>query len=423
MLRDVFSTFVAVTQECVKFDANNAKMLSAVGGDQYSTVTQLTYRQVFGAMSLVWLPSKNTPYYFLKEISSCGCLNTQDVVYPAFPQILYYSPELMKLMILSHLEYASNKTNQPYPLPWAPHHLGYWPIANLPYTKQENMPLEQTSWDMLIIAAIAMRQGDDVSWLAPYWPVLESWYKFLHDLLPFPQEQLSTDDFDGPLYNATNLAIKGLAGMAAWGYLYEAYTGDVQGAEDIFKLTAQYAQTMVDYSWVEASDPADSHFMIGYKGSQKDGGDPKSWPMIYNALWLRLLGLNLLPNQQTYLDRMGKWYQSHVLNEFGVPLNSRATYTKDDWMTFLAALYYDSTDKPSDFSNKLFDGYFRWANVTTYRSPISDWTFTDSPRAAGFTNRPVMGAMYAPVLVTQTPQRPNAIIEHANRVFAAVHSK
>ena len=29
-----------------------------------------------------------------------------------------------------------NLTNQPYPLPWAPHHLGTWPIGNLPYTGQ-----------------------------------------------------------------------------------------------------------------------------------------------------------------------------------------------------------------------------------------------------------------------------------------------
>lgn len=38
-----------------------------------------------------------------------------------------------------------NFTNQPYPLPWAPHHLGHWPIADLPYTGQENMPLVSAS--------------------------------------------------------------------------------------------------------------------------------------------------------------------------------------------------------------------------------------------------------------------------------------
>ncbi len=33
-------------------------------------------------------------------------------MYPAFPQILYYSPELMKLQLIPHLEYAMNFTNQ-----------------------------------------------------------------------------------------------------------------------------------------------------------------------------------------------------------------------------------------------------------------------------------------------------------------------
>ena len=87
-----------------------------------------------------------------------------------------------------------NKTNQPYPLPFAPHHLGYWPIADLPYTSQENMPLEESSWDLLIIALIGQAQGGDLTWLQPYWPAIQQWYSFLITLLPFPQEQLSTDE-------------------------------------------------------------------------------------------------------------------------------------------------------------------------------------------------------------------------------------
>jgi hypothetical protein len=56
-------------------------------------------------------------------------------------------------------------------------------------------------------------------------------YDFLVTLLPFPQTQLSTDDFDGVLYNATNLAIKGISSIAAYGYLVETYKGDTQAAE------------------------------------------------------------------------------------------------------------------------------------------------------------------------------------------------
>ena len=144
---------------------------------------------------VVFSPSRNTPWYFLKEISSCGCLQTADVIYPAFPQVLYYAPELARLWIVTHLEYASNMTSQPYPQTFAPHHLGFWPIADLPASRQENMPLEETAWDLLIIAAIAQRQGGDLSWLEPYWPVIQTWYGFLTTLLPFPQTQLSTVSF------------------------------------------------------------------------------------------------------------------------------------------------------------------------------------------------------------------------------------
>jgi hypothetical protein len=102
----------------------------------------------------------------------------------------------------------------------------------------------------------------------------------------------------------------------------------------------------------------------------------------------------------------------------------------------MAATFFDnaSPPAPSAFSNALFRGLFRFANETTSRElvyahapairirthpksaprinytltpnknqtrPLSDWTNTDSPTAVGFSNRPVYGAMYAPVLVTR----------------------
>jgi len=373
---------------------------------------------------VVWSPSRAAPWFFLKEISSCGCLQTADVVYPAFPQVLYYAPELVRLWLVTHLEYAANRTDEPYPLQWAPHHLGYWPIADLPYTNQENMPLEETSWFLLIIAAVAQRQGGDLQWLTPYWPAMETWYGFMNALMPFPQEQLSTDDFDGPLYNATNLAIKGVAAVAAYGYIVEQYTGDSARAAQIYAQAAQYASVMVDYAWL--SNASDSHFMIGYKGSQSDGGVPSSWPMLYNALWLRIFGYtDLLPNQQFYLDSTRDWYMANKLNEYGLPLNSRKTYTKDDWQTFLAATFFtsDSPPAPSAFSTALFDRFFLWANVTTSRDPISDWIETVAPNAIGFEARPVMGALWAPMLVVEGPQLGLGHgAERANEVFRATHA-
>ena len=458
MLAQGWSSAGPVTTLCDDFDAATALKLSAAGGDEYATVAQLTYRQVWAGQMLVFSPVRNSMWYFLKEISSCGCLQTADVIYPAFPQVLYYDPELAKLWMITHLEYAMNRTSEPYPMPWAPHHLGYWPIADLPASRQENMPLEETAWDLLIIAAIAQRQGGDLTWLEPYWPAIQTWYSFLITLLPFPQEQLSTDDFDGPLYNATNLAVKGIASIAAYGYsalrrrgaagadaaaeggalpllssLYppfpaviEKYTGNASAAAEAYATAAAYAKVMVQYSW--NANGTDSHFMIGYVGSQKDGGDPGSWPMLYNALWLRVLGFeDLVP--QALLDTQRDWYAANKMQQYGLPLNSRKLYTKDDWMTFLAATYYthDAAPAPSAFSNALFNGLFRFANETTSREALSDWTNTDSPTAVGFVNRPVYGAMWAPVLVAEGPalglgrlgNPGDESLERASRIFKA----
>ena len=110
--------------------------------------------------------------------------------------------------------------------------------------------------------------------------------------LPCFAFQLSTDDFDGPLYNATNLAVKGVAAIAAYGYIVETCTGDKAKAAEIYATAASYSNTMVEYSWLK--NGTESHFIIGYFGSQGDGGDLDSWPMLYNALWLKLLGYDNL---------------------------------------------------------------------------------------------------------------------------------
>jgi len=227
--------------------------------------------------------------------------------------------------------------------------------------------------------------------------------------------------------STSDLAIKGVAAVSAYGYIVEQFTGNKTAAAQAYALSASFAATMVQYAWHDAG--ADSHFMLGYVGSQGDGGNTSSWAMQYNALWLRLLGYSqLLPNQTGLMTQQRDWYVANKMQQFGLPLNSRKLFTKDDWSVFMAAYYYtsDATPAPSPFSNTIFGDLFSFANVTTTRSPLSDWTNTDTPTAAGFTARPVYGAMYAPVLVTQAQslglgRADDPAVAHANAVFAAVH--
>lgn len=61
MLATAHVSYDAVRTLATDFDARTAALLSSVGGDEYSSVTQLVYRQVVAGAALVWIPSKNEP--------------------------------------------------------------------------------------------------------------------------------------------------------------------------------------------------------------------------------------------------------------------------------------------------------------------------------------------------------------------------
>lgn len=75
--------YVDFKQKCEHFDSQLVNTLNVKGGSQYATLGALAYRQTFGGCKLTWNDATQTPWYFLKEISSDGDLSTVDVLYPA----------------------------------------------------------------------------------------------------------------------------------------------------------------------------------------------------------------------------------------------------------------------------------------------------------------------------------------------------
>ncbi len=61
------------------------------------------------------------------------------------------------------------------------------------------------------------------------------------------------------------------------------------------------------------------------------------------------------------------YYLEYQLNEFGVPLDDRATFTKTDWLSWIAAM-----GSQAQF-DALFEAIYRFANETPSRVPFSDW--------------------------------------------------
>ena len=183
-----------------------------------------------------------------------------------------------------------------------------------------------------------------------------------------PAEQLCTDDFAGHLAHNVNLAAKAIVGVAC----YARLTGDES-------CTAQ-AKTMA------------AHLLekFGDKGNTPLTLDGQGWSMKYNLLWDKVLHLGLLPDSfyaaetASYLPR---------INTYGLPLDSRADYTKSDWICWTARMADDPAVRAA-----LIAPVAKELHETTSRVPFSDWYDTKTNRLVAFIGRSVQGGLFALML-------------------------
>jgi len=362
---------------CVQFDTELLNRLTDASGPEYATVAALAYRQTFGACKLTWNPQFSLPWYFLKEISSDGDLSTVDVIYPASPLILYQNTQLMKWMLLPLLSYANNETNIFYNLSWAPHHLGYYPIANIKPLDQEQMPIEETANLLILLAAISRSETLYDSIYPHYWPLIRSWAQYLTSVLPDPGNQLCTDDFEGPSPHNVNLAAKGIIGLGAYAYICQNL-GLHSEAEKYLAIVENHTRY-----WITNANDGD-HYRLQYD-------KPNSWSLKYNLLYQSVLSLPVFPS--AVIEKEIHYYMSSQLNLYGVPLDLRASFTKLDWLAWVAALSTNQTDFQT-----LIHCIYLFANETPNRVPLSDWYDTLKATQNGFQARPVVGGLYARML-------------------------
>ncbi len=120
----------------------------------------------------------------------------------------------------------------------------------------------------------------------------------------------------------------------------------------------------------------------------RTGIDPNdAWSLKYNAFPDKVLGLNLIP--QAILKEEAKFYKAN-LKPFGVPLDIRHSYTKDDWEMWTAASTDDKVLR-QDF----IDGIYKFANTSDNRVPFGDWYDTVTGQQIGFQARPAVGGIFA----------------------------
>jgi hypothetical protein len=77
----------------------------------------------------------------------------------------------------------------------------------------------------------------------------------------------------------------------------------------------------------------------------------------------------------------------------GVALDDRHPYTKSDWSMWVAAM-----GTPQQF-RAISDALYKFAHTTPQRVPFSDWYNVDDCTLKGFQARPVMGGIFAVVIM------------------------
>jgi len=381
MLAEAEQQYESLRQRGSQYDRELESDLEGVGGKGYAQLAVLAYRQTLAAHKLV-ADVDGTPLMFSKENFSNGCIATVDVLYPAAPFFLLLNPRLLEAQMKPILDYAVLPR---WKWPFAPHDLGQYPLANGQVygggerTEENQMPIEE-SGNLLILAGALTKAEGDTHVAKQYWPLFTKWAEYLRKNGMDPENQLSTDDFAGHLAHNANLSIKAIDALGAYAEMARAL-----GKNDEADQYAATAKQMAK-KWQEMALDGD-HYKLAFD-------KPGTWSQKYNLVWDKLLGLNLFAD--TVRTTELAFYQKH-LNEYGLPLDSRADYTKLDWEIWTATLADSRTE---------FDAFLgpivKWLNQSPSRVPLTDWYDTKTGKQVGFQARSVVGGIYIKALADQS---------------------
>lgn len=400
-------------KKCEAFE-NELEEKTGAFGASYTKICAAAYRQSIAAHKLI-ADERGEAVFISKECFSNGCAATVDVTYPSTPLFFCYNPELVRAMMRPILRFAQMPV---WSYDFAPHDAGRYPyvtgqvyglnafrraaqdlgereeqghvypmLFQMPgsaqmYRFENQMPVEECG-NMLILAAqlVRLEREKEREGLPAKLPLYEKWVKYLLQYGSDPGEQLCTDDFAGHLAHNVNLAFKAIMGVEAYSILMDA-AGRKEEAAEYHEKAAAMAKDVSERA------QADDHTKLTFDG------DGESWSLKYNAVWDLIFGSGFW-SADFYRTEVEQYRK--MCNSYGVPLDSRESYTKSDWMMWVAA--FDPEKKAvEEFAAHIL----KFLEESPDRAPFSDWYWTKDGRQKGFQNRTVQGGLFMPLMLERT---------------------
>ena len=387
-----------------KLDKDIEEKAMAIGGESYVFLCNMSYRQSVSAHKLI--ADENGEIIFLsKENDSNGCIGTVDVSYPSIPLFLLYNTEYVKGMMRPIFKFASCDV---WNYDFAPHDVGRYPYAwgqvygaggrsgdgRLYYRKNQTvhapyyllsgesgiykfegqMPVEECG-NMLIMMAVVCREDGNADYAKQHWDVLKQWTRYLVEFGSDPGEQLCTDDFAGRLARNVNLSVKAIMGIESYAMLADML-GETEEAKKYHKLAKEMAA-----DW-EVRAKSDDHYMLAF-------GNPDTWSLKYNMVWDKIWGSKLFSDE--VFEKELAYYEKKT-NEYGTPLDSRALYTKSDWILWAATMAKDKEQR-----EKFIKPIAKFLEETVNRVPFTDYYTTTTAMRCEFKARSVQGGIFMPM--------------------------
>ncbi len=412
--------------KCESFD-RKLKKLAKPYGEDYLTVLYAGLRQAVGAHKLV-RDRKGNLLFLSKEDHSNGCIGTVDVSYPSIPLFLLFNPALVRAMCEPIFKFARMPV---WNYDFAPHDVGTYPYClgqvygvkyrgnesteactdgglfprhegetdwattypmyyTFPdkdlYLFEKQMPVEECG-NMLVMVAAALLADGNKKMAKDNWDLLTQWVKYLIKYGLMPGDQLCTDDFAGHLDKNINLSVKAIVGIESYAIVADKLGFDKEAAE-MHAKAREYAK-----KWKQMC-------FDGKKTPLVFDDENDSFSLKYNMAFDVIFGSGLFDEdvREKEVDRY-----IAIQNEYGVPLDSRSTYTKSDWILWSTVLTSDIEKRKA-----LIAPVAKFLRESPSRYPFTDWYYTDTGkikgqlnkwgRLSGFKNRTVQGGLFIALL-------------------------